>query len=1250
MSDRTFGSEIGNRKTTTKMTASNSSSDDSLVKPLGDEEQMDHQEKSIENGNVCVRLPKPLAVEVYTKIHNSTLSKEDLLDEIEDLVDEKYFIGETLLSGGGKEHVVSSSERKGGLTLYTMEDGTKIGHRDLRRKKGLSVEDIKQIAIEDVELIDGKVWKVKDALLKECPIRETKKFAPIFSSAIRRASGAQVSTPDTVTIDDDDEEGEKEGGSEQTNGHSTTPVLSRRSTAPPRASGGPAATCSRRLLDKKKEKEAKEKERLEKKEKEKEEKARKKEEERQKKQAEKDEKAARKEAKAQGGSMDRFVKKQNQENGENGEMAPLFSTSKWAEKRTATGVKKLDDAWKKRDLEAFNDACTWCEKNLSANQRNSIENPLYRFAIQKCVDKTKDRAAMKMMKPAKKAEFKAEQAQKRKELYSQFEPRIRAWFSEDVSLDDLLLTTEHLRLPIDFQLENCDEEMLRCMELSQFFVSMRKILLWNENIKGEQLKKDLHEGLDGFRRSTYKMIANLLETALQEKEHEKAAHCNARLSEFPITEHTITELVRAFFVGNTEMSYKRDSKKGGEDQKEDDEGEPEEPEEEKEEEEKEEEKEDPEKDPDEDEEPNDEEEAQRIRMEALFRQNTHIYEWEPMDQLEVLSALKEVVHGLPIIREWFQKDANTEQLTGLRAKAAKITQKMDQIEQQLLEMAPIEITDDMTRNQTREAERIARRRAQLEENVQDLKEELEENRQAAARERDDLERIFRVVSIGTDRHLRKYYWFAYSADAGIWVQDFGTTSYEKWVQDCYDKGFLDVETPDVENRPEYEDLPLTSAQSTETWYKLDSEAAIRQLIGDLKKNGKREKPLKKYLLNNLDDILASIEKERPVEKKEKVPENSKDVEMEEPEESEDPQKTNRFQGPYGSLQQTMMELLIDWQASGITKIVDTQGFETKLRQANGMEEMKSLVIELTTSIPESCLIEKFPQQVAIAKKCFSHLKIHRFRNRVNEATNPSCLHMLLAYFDARIDQQKTLTEMPCQVCRRKQGTRKLMCKQCAAVYHIQCHRPTISRELYEEEGFKEGWWCAKCTKEDRRRQLIEAKEQREKEKEEQGSATNTDDDDEEEAAAEPEDAVIVDEEEETMSRGRSAKRKANEAMRNVLEFEGVLRHTPAPPPPKRAKKAVLPEVQDMFSSIEKANPRLYKFLQLIPSSTRSTRASHHETRSLPEIEEDLDVYTSPDQLHAHLTQFFQQARGYVETHNPRKLDELESMISKLNFV
>lgn len=1281
------------------MTAS--AADVSLVKPSSTPADEANQMEKVENGSALSRLPKPLAIEVYTKIHNSNLSKDDLLDEIEDLVDEKYFVGETLVNQG-KEYVVVSSEKRGGLTLYTMEGGEKIGHRDLRRKKGLSVEEIKQIAMEDVvhDEEDGK-WKVKEELLKENPIKE-KKFAPIFSSANRKAQSAAASSSKVVQLESDgDSEGEDGDGEKKKNGENGISTPSRRASAP-RASGGPAASASRRQMDKKKEKEAKDREKMELKKKEAEEKQRKKDEEKAKKQAEKDEKMAKKAERAikkaasggdsgSHGLMDRFVKKE--ENGDSSGGAA--GASKWGEKRIALGLKKMDDGWKRRDLEAFNEACLWCEKNLSANQRATFENPIWKFAVQKLVDKTKDKALIKGWKRAKQVEYRHEMIEKRKPVYSMYEPKIKAWFSEDIMLDDLLVTTTPLSLPTESKRLDCDEELLKCMEISQYFVSMRKILLWNENISAEQLRDDLHKGLEGFKRSTYKMIANLLETALQEKEHEKVAHLNARLSEFPITEHTITEMVRAFFIGSKETSFKRDQKprnmigkvveedsansedsdgeKDGEDVQEGpstssaipkaqkEEAEPEEISEDREGQADEEEPEDTEID--------DEEEARKQKMTALFQNPTHLYDWAPCDQLEVLFELKELIHELPIIREWYLRDANSEQLTGLKGEAAKIAKKIETAQQQLADLPSGEITDDMSRHQTREMEKVIKKRQTLEKQLDDLKDELEENREKAARERDDLERIYRVVSIGNDRHLRKYYWFAYSTDAGIWVQDFGTTSYEKWVSECREKGFMDVETSEVENRPEYEDLPIFTIESPQIWYKLDSEPAVRDLLQSLAKNGKREKPLRKYIQNNLDDILGSIRCQQPSEKKankkngkdsgedEDVTEEAEDEEEEEQEMEiedqskipEEPTMVSRFTGPFGSLKQVMSEFLSDYKGSGITKIGDIQAFDAALESANSLDEMKRLLIELVTSIPKECLIEKYKMDVALIKKCFSHLLIPRFCRRIEEATNPSCLHMLIAYFDARIDQKRTLPELPCQVCHRKTATdRKLMCKQCGQVYHYNCHRPTIGYKLFEEPGFKEGWWCAKCTKEDRRRQLIEAKEQREangNEDQDGGSGSDRSDDEEDPIIEMEED------EEDMMSRGRSAKRKANTAMRDVLEFEGRLRGGPAPPPPsKKVKKEVKPEVQSLFDSIEKANPRLYKVIQSIPSQSRSTRNSTHETRSLLEIEDDLDVYETPDDLHQHLTAFFHQARGYIETHNPRKLDELDDLITELNFV
>lgn len=77
-----------------------------------------------------------------------------------------------------------------------------------------------------------------------------------------------------------------------------------------------------------------------------------------------------------------------------------------------------------------------------------------------------------------------------------------------------------------------------------------------------------------------------------------------------------------------------------------------------------------------DKEQDDEEERDRLRILGLFSDSCHIYEWPAAKQLEVLYAMKQVVHGLPIIREWFLKDANSDQLMALKVEAGKIGKKV----------------------------------------------------------------------------------------------------------------------------------------------------------------------------------------------------------------------------------------------------------------------------------------------------------------------------------------------------------------------------------------------------------------------------------------------------------------------------------------------------------------------------------------------------------------------------------------------
>lgn len=52
---------------------------------------------------------------------------------------------------------------------------------------------------------------------------------------------------------------------------------------------------------------------------------------------------------------------------------------------------------------------------------------------------------------------------------------------------------------------------------------------------------------------------------------------------------------------------------------------------------------------------------------------------------------------------------------------------------------------------------------------------------------------------------------------------------------------------------------------------------------------------------------------------------------------------SRFTGPFASLKMTMSELLMDWQQSGITKIADLPLFETRMDDAQTLDEMVSVI-------------------------------------------------------------------------------------------------------------------------------------------------------------------------------------------------------------------------------------------------------------------------------------------------------------------
>lgn len=86
---------------------------------------------------------------------------------------------------------------------------------------------------------------------------------------------------------------------------------------------------------------------------------------------------------------------------------------------------------------------------------------------------------------------------------------------------------------------------------------------------------------------------------------------------------------------------------------------------------------------------------------------------------------------------------------------------------------------------------------------------------------------------------------------------------------------------------------------------------------------------------------------------------------------------------------------------------------------------------------------------------------------------------------------RVISVQKCRMCRKTGSHEKpiALCK-CGAVYHLECHKPTI------DEEDKDNWKCKMCMQEERRKEKEREKEEREEEYEdEEDSASSHDDDD-----------------------------------------------------------------------------------------------------------------------------------------------------------
>ncbi|KAK5972980.1 PHD-type domain-containing protein [Trichostrongylus colubriformis] len=913
-------------------------------------------------------------------------------------------------------------------------------------------------------------------------------------------------------------------------------------------------------------------------------KQRKKQEKREQKEKKKGEKKEKERKENGSGDLTKFISPgcaNGEHKSDEGTGTPFLTPQKRSEKRFNSAVSKLQDAWRKRDEQEFINAAAWSAKVLSGVQIEKIPHECHRFAVRKAYDKVKDAEALKKMRTKEeRAAFREKMHEQRHQHQKIMLAKIKAYFSQEIAEEDIVVNDAALPCP------------------------------------GRPISVPSEQSL-------------LLTDCV------KLAHFNARLHEFSIEDNTVSELCRALLIGSTVDEKSRNTNDNAEPstqngvENEDAENGVESGRNT----------------------PCDLNEISQIDIDVCktflhsFTPDKELWELAPEDQLGILGLVLNRVLDLRSFKDYISRDGVSEAARNLRDKITKLNEQVNSWQEELSAMPEYEEVADpsmLSRKEARERADNQKQRESLERRIEENKDKVEELLEKLTLERLAKNQSKRMVPIGEDRHFRRYYWFhGKSADDGIWIQDLGVTSYEKFIRACIKAGKPfeeEQEVEDVKNEePEVRllsvdgdipadvkisDWPVLEPESyTETWYRVPDVMSFDSLLGSLMKAGIREGKLLAFLKKNKDAILNSITGGSARQSKTPDP-----IEVD----GEDEDVSSESLTP---LRKSIVQLASDLRDSYLTSIGSVENFEAEVLCCTTLDEVKEKLRELADSITPSAIVRRLEFKVAAQTGQYSCLIMDRWKQRLAECQNVSGVHLLRSYLDSRIDWKKSIVEKRCNSCgSRRSPEAKIACASCSVVVHFYCTRPRLQDK-------PTSWLCPMCER-------VEAKKKKEelvttrggkaprKEVDAENSSAEESSEDESEDSESDEDDFFANKHPRRSSRKRM--------MEDYFEDDVEDRKTRA----KRAKvNPVAEECSDLLSRV-KAYNRLYRTLQNIPAARSSRRAP---PPSLDGLEESIPEYTSLSTFAADLNTFFRHARSYLEEHNERKLEELETLLFELDL-
>ncbi|XP_048374741.1 tyrosine-protein kinase BAZ1B [Sphaerodactylus townsendi] len=342
--------------------------------------------------------------------------------------------------------------------------------------------------------------------------------------------------------------------------------------------------------------------------------------------------------------------------------------------------------------------------------------------------------------------------------------------------------------------------------------------------------------------------------------------------------------------------------------------------------------------------------------------------------------------------------------------------------------------------------------------------------------------VMRRTPIGTDRNHNRYWLFSDEVP-GLFIE-------KGWVHDGIDYSFTPPTAEEEEEEGDEEEddddypqdmlespmegtvlnvpqviLPIPEVpiettipkQGQNLWFLCDTQKELDELLECLHPQGIRESQLRERLQKRYQDITHSMHLARKQNLGLKSCDGSQEL--------------------LNFLRSDLIEVATRLQKGGLGYVSETE-FEARVCSLDNLKDFGECVIDLQASVIKKFLqgfmapkqkrrkhqgedsvskAEEMDEEKRVAEEAKVASAVEKWKIAIREAQTFSRVHVLLGMLDACIKWDMSAENARCKVCRKKGEDDKLiLCDECNKAFHLFCLRPALY-EIPEGE-----WQCPAC--------------------------------------------------------------------------------------------------------------------------------------------------------------------------------------------